>query len=433
MSQQPMNLSRAFELIRRNKALVGGAIGLGLIVGAAIGSIDPPPLTSSALVVLPNTRITAQTLLVIATSDPVLSAARPNISPAPASTIALYQHATATSASPNIISINAQGTSAAVAENTANAIANSFVGYLASSQSPIGQVNARVLQSATTASGPNPLVHRLVYGIAGALAGLVAGLIAAVARGRDDRRLRTRDDIANSIGVPVLASLPVSRPSNPQDWAKLLDGYEPGVVHAWRLRKTLQHLNVAEVNLMGNRDGERDGEPATVAVVSLTKDARALALGPQLAVFAASLGIRTALVIGPSQDPGATAALRTACAGWTGGRPNLGVAVLDEDGPGMPRDVALTVLVAVVDGRDPQPVDEKRITATLLGVSAGGATAEQLARTAMSGAAEGREVIGVLVADPDPSDRTTGRIPQLPRPALRMPTRATRLTTEARR
>ena len=57
MSQQPMNLRRAFELIRRNKAVVGGAIGLGLIVGAAIGSIDPPSLTSSALVILPNTRI----------------------------------------------------------------------------------------------------------------------------------------------------------------------------------------------------------------------------------------------------------------------------------------------------------------------------------------------------------------------------------------
>ena len=42
MSEPPMNLQRVFELIRRNKAVVGAAIGIGLIAGAAIGSIDPP-------------------------------------------------------------------------------------------------------------------------------------------------------------------------------------------------------------------------------------------------------------------------------------------------------------------------------------------------------------------------------------------------------
>jgi hypothetical protein len=71
-------------------------------------------------------------------------------------------------------------------------------------------------------------------------------------------------------------------------------------------------------------------------------------------------------------------------------------------------------------------------TATLLAVSAGAATPEQLACLAMSSAAAGREVIGMLVADPDPSDGTTGRIPQLPRAASRMPTRHNGMTTEAR-
>jgi hypothetical protein len=55
--------------------------------------------------------------------------------------------------------------------------------------------------------------------------------------------------------------------------------------------------------------------------------------------------------------------------------------------------------------------------ATVLGVSAGAATAEQLARSATSAAADGREVAGILVADPEPTDRTTGRIPQPPRPS----------------
>jgi hypothetical protein len=429
VSQPPMNLRRVFELTRRHKAVVGVAVGIGLIVGAAIGSVDPPSVTSSALVILPNTRTSTQTLLVVATSDPVLAAALPAISPAPVGIGTLRPEVDATSPSPNIVSINAQNGSDAAAEGTANAVANAFVGYLASSQSPVGQLSARVLQPATTAAGPNPLTHRLVYGLAGAIAGLLAGIVVAIAKGRADRRLRTRDELANSIGVPVLASLPVSHPSNPQDWGELLGSYEPAAIHGWRLRKTLQHLNVAGVNLTANREGQ----PSTVAVVSLTKDPRALALGPQLAVFAASLGIPTALVIGRSQDPEAITALKVACVGWQGEQRSLQVAVLGKDGPEIPDGIELTVVVAVVDGADQQPPDMPPATATLLGVSAGGASAEQLARMAMSAAAEGREVVGLLVADPDPSDRTTGRVPQLLRSLPRLPTRHHGMTTEALR
>jgi capsular polysaccharide biosynthesis protein len=429
VSQPPMNLRRVVELIRRHKAVVGAAIGIGLIVGAAIGSIDPPSVTSSALVIMPTTKTSTQTLIVIATSDPVLSAALPAISPAPVGIAALGHQINASSPSPNIVSINAQSGSAAVAEGTANAVANAFVGYLASSQSPVGQLSTRVLQPATTASGPNPLTHRLVYGLAGAIAGLLAGIVVATVKGRGDRRLRTRDELANSIGVPVLASLPASHSSSPQDWAELLGSYEPAAVHGWRLRKTLQHLNVAGVNLTANREGQ----PSTVAVVSLTKDPGALALGPQFAVFAASLGVPTALVIGHSQDPEAITALKVACAGSHGQHGSLQVAVLGKDGPEIRSGTQLTVVVAVVDGADQQPVDMLQASATLLGVSAGGATAEQLARMAMSAAAEGREVVGLLVANPDSSDRTTGRIPQLLRPLPRMPTRHNGITTEALR
>ena len=53
---------------------------------------------------------------------------------------------------------------------------------------------------------------------------------------------------------------------------------------------------------------------SSLAVLSLSSDRNALALGPQLAVFAASLGIPTALVVGPQQDANATATLRAACA-----------------------------------------------------------------------------------------------------------------------
>jgi hypothetical protein len=94
---------------------------------------------------------------------------------------------------------------------------------------------------------------------------------------------------------------------------------------------------------------------------------------------------------------------------------------------------ALTVVVAVVDGKAPRVADTMRTTATMLGVSASAVTAEQLARVAVSAAVDGREIAGILVADPDPADRTTGRVPQVARPGLRrMPARMTGTMTEIR-
>ena len=57
-----------------------------------------------------------------------------------------------------------------------------------------------------------------------------------------------------------------------------------------------------------------------------------------------------------------------------------------------------------------------RASTTVLGVSAGAATAAQLVGVAVSAAADGRQIDGILVADPDPADHTTGRVPQLTRP-----------------
>ena len=68
-----------------------------------------------------------------------------------------------------------------------------------------------------------------------------------------------------------------------------------------------------------------------------------------------------------------------------------------------------------------------RTTATLLGVSAGGATAEQLAQVAVSAATDDRQIAGMLVADPDPADHSTGRLPDPVPPGRRR--RAARLTS----
>jgi hypothetical protein len=69
---------------------------------------------------------------------------------------------------------------------------------------------------------------------------------------------------------------------------------------------------------------------------------------------------------------------------------------------------------------------------TVLGVTAGVATAEQLARVTAGAGALGRHIDGILVADPDSSDPTTGRIPQLGKTRRVRPTRLTGMTMGTR-
>jgi hypothetical protein len=208
----------------------------------------------------------------------------------------------------------------------------------------------------------------------------------------------------------------VAHPSDPAGWARLLENYEPTVTHAWSMRKALRQLGVAE--------GRTAGMPrVSIAVVSLSSDRRALALGPQLATFAAALGIPTRLVVGQQQGSGYTSALSAGCT-MTGtsmsdqpNRLHFATEISDESDRYAP--AALTVIVEVVDSREPQFSHQSRATATVLGISAGATTAEQLARVAVSIAADGRDISGAFVANPLVSDRTTGSLPQLSQPQRR--------------
>jgi len=419
MSQEALDLRRYLQTVRRYRVIVGFAAALGLVAGASFTVLYPPMLASKALVLATGGDIPTQAI--IASSDPVLAKAMRRVTPA-VSLATLRGQVQVKSLTRAILAIGAQGTTAAQAEDIANAVADSYVSYVDA---------GRVLEPAATATG-TPLPRRLlVKGGLGALLGVLAGAIVALAIGRNDRRLRGRDEIADAIGVPVLASIPVGHPSDAVGWAKLLKGYEPGVVHAWSLRKALHDLGLTDV-----RGGSvRGGSGASVAIVSLSSDPGALALGPQLAVFASSLGIPTALVIGPRQDADATATLRAACTARpampSGRSSHLRVTVGDHEDVGGQPDAALTVAVAVVDGRAPRVADTMRTTATVLGVSAGAATAEQLTRVAVRAADDGRDIAGVIVADPDPADHTTGRLLQPAQQTL--PTRLTGTVTENRR
>jgi capsular polysaccharide biosynthesis protein len=453
MSQQALDLRRSTQIIRRHKVLVTIVMVLGIAAGAAYAVLKPPMLSSTALIALPasvsqqqSTTTTSgddpftATQKVVAGSTQVLLDALPEIHPA-LSLNELRGNVVVDSPSPDIISVTGMGKNAASAEATANAVANSYISYVSSAQSAVGRIQARPLQVAKNATGPSPIERIIVYALLSGLAGAVIGMIVALVIGRNDRRLRERDAIASSVGIPVLASVPVAHPSSASGWSKLFEGYNPTAVHSWQLRTALQQL-------MADRGFGRPGyngsalamgdKSFSLLVLSLSTDAGALALGPQLAVFAASQGVRTTLVVGPQQDTSVTATLRTACetqmpeASTHNGM--LRVVAADEADVGLEPDTRLVIVVAVVDSRTPKMPETTRADGTVIGVSAGAVTAEQLARAAVVAASDGREITGLLVADPDPEDQTTGRIPHLVRPAQRrLPNRLRGIVTEIRR
>jgi len=451
MSQQDLDMRSSLKAVRRHGKLFAAIVVLGILIGAAYAVLRPPTLTSTALVVLQQTN-TAQnnqassadtldseigTQVVIAGSYPVLAGALPHVSPA----MTVPQLASRVKVQPlagSIISVSATGKTAAQAEATTNAVANSYIAYLAT-DSPVKQMSARTLEAANSASGPQQLPQLATDVLLGGAAGALIGFTVCVAVSRKDRRLVGRDAIAGSIGAPVLASLPVARPSSAPSWAKLLADYQPAAVHAWGLTRMLHQLGAAAPRA---GDGAEAGEAVSVAVLSLASDPGALALGPQLAAFAAAQGIPTVLVIGPQQDMNVTAALRTACAappqsrdgsadsGESSHKP-LQLLVVDDDKLG-PTDAALIVVVTVLDSRAPLMPQTVATDTTVLGVSAGGTTADQLARAAVAADADGREVSGILVADPDPADQSSGRTTRLLAPRRQLPSRVHDVPTEAR-
>jgi capsular polysaccharide biosynthesis protein len=449
MSRQAWGLRRPIQIVRRHKLLVGIVVALGLLGGGAYAAFHPPLVMSTALVLLSQTGqggpsgangtgnnaagTFTETQEVIAKSNPVLLGALPNVHPV-VSLNELRRAVEIGTETTNVISVSAKEKTVADAAATANAVAESYISYARSASSPGGRVPAQLLEPAANNSETGrvkQVVNYGIYALLGALLGALIGAMVAVAVNRSDRRLRKRDEIANSIGAPVLASFPVGRPSSAGKWTSLLENYKPGALHALQLRNAIKHLEAAADVSSGTGNVRW-----SFTVLSLSSDPRALALGPQLAVFAASQGISTALVIGPQQDATVTAALRTACAAppTSSKRPGRLQFIVSDGDVEVPRDVTLAVVVAVVDGRNPHVPATMRTTATLLGVSAGAATADQLARVAISVVSDGREITGILVADPDPDDATTGRLPQpVRREQRRMPTRVASIATEIRR
>lgn len=276
-----------------------------------------------------------------------------------------------------------------------------------------GSGDAQAAASATVIQQASPAVRTpLVLQMAlAALAGagldliLAAGII--VVAGRRERSLRSRDEIADAVGIPVLASLRSRAPKSVAAWTTLLGAYSPDNVEMWTLRQMLRMVTPGHPGSLVT--APQDSQQAThVVVITLAGDLRALAVGVQLASFAASTGMRTRLVTAQTHDSGDR--LWAACAGVpTEGQPRPGLTV--ETRPGGRATGDLSVDLVVIDRVRPV-VHLPRVgrSAVLLAVTAAEATADELARVALAADDAGRPIDRLVVVDADPLDRTTGRL-----------------------
>ncbi len=154
-----------------------------------------------------------------------------------------------------------------------------------------------------------------------------------------------------------------------------------------------------------SRAAGRLDHPESLTVLSLSGDGRGLAIGPQLAAFASSHGRRHAPVdSGGSREGGSPVGGLRDRASRLQLRPGLYVGDVPDG-----ETIDLTIILVVLDRKQPDLGDAPASEATILAVAAGSATEQELARVALAVDDAGRRIDGIVVADPDQTDRTSGR------------------------
>lgn len=189
MSKPASDLRRSARVIQRYGILVGVTAAVGLLAGSAAAAFSPVMVTSTALVVVrpagPGGAAAAYgapdpftaTQEVIAASAPVLSGALPDVRPA--MPLAQLRRDIQIASPARYIAVNAEGKAARDVEATANAVARSYIQYVAAASSPVGRVPAVMLEPAASATGTAPLTRLLGGAMLGTMAGVLTGLIAA--------------------------------------------------------------------------------------------------------------------------------------------------------------------------------------------------------------------------------------------------------------
>jgi capsular polysaccharide biosynthesis protein len=330
-----------------------------------------------------------------------------------------------------------------------------------------------IIQPAAPATGPSLPGRLLTWTVAGALLTVAGTALVLLIRRLRDPRVRARDDLADAVGSSLLAVVHSRPQRSVAGWLTLFETYEPSAEEGWAFRRVLRALTGSAdrdpTRTSTKRSPGRLEHPGSVTVVALSGDQRGVAVGPQLAAFAASLGIATQFTIASRHD--SIAPLYAACATGRGSelRPGLVLEARSEGTtPGQeasahpnaplakplkggvakesrlqealgdysvahpargmketaqheaaakaePQEMAthpsvdLSIVFAVADRREPTLRQVPATAVTMLAISPGVGTREELARLAVAVDDAGGRIDGVVIADPDPSDRTTGR------------------------
>jgi hypothetical protein len=180
MSQLATELRSSRQVPRRYGTLIGAAVVAGLLTGGVAAAFGPATVSSTALVALPLTSLTQANSVAIAESNFVMINAL-NLGASFGTVPAAVQ---VTSPTSGVLSVTARAGSVGQAEATANAVADSYIGYSGSVGNPAGHMSAIMLKPATSASGMTRDMRLLVGVLLGMASGLLIGVIAAFANRR---------------------------------------------------------------------------------------------------------------------------------------------------------------------------------------------------------------------------------------------------------
>ncbi|MBK5250318.1 MAG: hypothetical protein JJE50_12950 [Actinomycetales bacterium] len=271
---------------------------------------------------------------------------------------------------------------------------------------PRAGASASVIQHASPAVRTPLLLSYGLYGGLGALAMALLASLVVLIKVRRERTVHSRDQVADAIGIPVVASLRAHSPRSVAGWTSLLGNYAPPNVDTWTLRQLVRLLTPGNPASRAVQPSTAAASPS-VLVVTLAGDSHALALGPQVASFAASTGLRTRLVAAQRHE--SASALWAAFFGIAPDeQPRPGLFVDPRHDVDLPAD--LTLQLAVVDRERPELHTVDGAVVTLLAVTAGAATADELAKVALAADDAGHPISCTVVVNADPFDRSTGRL-----------------------
>jgi hypothetical protein len=267
-----------------------------------------------------------------------------------------------------------------------------------------GQVaaGASIIQRASPGKRSDFITNALLYVLGGAAASALLMALYLLVTNQRDPKLRSRDEIADAVGIPVVTSMRVRPPRSTHAWRELLRAYTPDSPDARALRQLLH-------GLVPDPGRERPQAQSFVLIVlTVSGDTAGLAIGPQIASFAASNGIATQLFAAQHHESATT--LWAACSQHPE-RHDVPAALSVTTVPDSRAPVDLSVRLIVLDRDTPDPDPDLVAGGTaVLAVSSGSATRRNLADAVVAVDRVGLTVQVIIVANPDPLDRTTGRL-----------------------